>query len=119
MIHPPIILDASGDLVVFSSLAAMLRELTPAEVREGRFRAAYDAEGRRLRIEVKVQERKILGLFRQVKEWVVVESMEHIPTHEQTLREFLLRFIHPPHAAPSDPGPPVEGILRFSPGARG
>jgi len=119
MIRPPIIIDARGDLLVFHSLAAVQRELTPADVRDGRYPAAYDAEGRRLRIEVKVQERKILGLFPEVKEWVEVTPIEHIPTHEQTLREFLLRFIHPnSSASATDSCPPAEGILRFSPVAR-
>jgi hypothetical protein len=119
MIRPPIIIDARGDLLVFHSLAAVQRELTPADVRDGHYSAAYDAEGRGLRIEVKTQERKILGLFPEVKEWVEVTPTEHIPTHEQTLREFLLRFIHPnPSASSTDSCPPAEGILRFAPAAR-
>lgn len=120
MIRPPIIIDARGDLLVFHSLAAALRELTPADVREGHYPVAYDADGRRLRIEVKVVERKILGLFPEVKEWVEVIPVEHIPTHEQTLREFLLRFIHPrAGASATDSCPPAEGILRVSSATRG
>lgn len=115
MIRPPIIVDARGDLLVFSSVGAAERELAVADVREGHYPVAYDADGRRLRIEVKVRERKILGVWTEIKESVVVIPCEHIATHEQTLRELLLRFIRPkPDAAATDPGPPAAGIIRTS-----
>lgn len=114
MIRPPIIVDARGDLLVFHSVNAAERELSPSDIREGHYPVAYDADGRKLRIEVKVRERKILGLFPDVKEWVEVAAVEHIPTHEQTLREFLLRFIRPTGASIHDSCPPAQGILRSS-----
>lgn len=113
MIRPPIIVDARGDLLVFSSVGAAERELSPADIREGHYPIAFDADGRKLRIEVRVRERKILGLFPEVKEWVEVVAVEHIPTHEQTLRELLLRFIRPSGASIHDAGPPAHGILRW------
>ena len=120
MMRPPIIVDARGDLLVFSSIRAAERELAPADVREGHYPVAYDADGRRLRIEVRSHEYKVMGLFPRVKEEVLVIPVEHIPTHEQTLREFLLRFIRPQSGAlPTDPGPPAEGILRTRPVAHG
>ncbi|HWA14955.1 MAG TPA: hypothetical protein VG817_00880 [Gemmatimonadales bacterium] len=112
MIRPPIIVDARGDLLVFSSTGAAERELNPADIRDGHYPIAYDADGRKLRIEVRVRERRILGIIPEVKEWVEVIAEEHIPTHEQTLRELLLRFIRPSGASIHDSGPPAHGILR-------
>lgn len=111
--RPPIIVDARGDLLVFSSIGAAERELAPSDIRDGHYPVAYDADGRKLRIDVRLHQRKILGVFTEVKEQVVVVPLEHIPTHEQTLRELLLRFIRPrPGASATDPCPPAEGILR-------
>lgn len=113
MIRAPIIVDARGDLLVFNSIGAAERELAPADIREGHYPVAYDADGRKLRIEIRVHHRKILGLIPEVKEQVVVTPVEHIPTHEQSLRAFLLRFIRPrADASATDPGGPAEGILR-------
>lgn len=118
--RPPIIVDARGDLLVFSSIGDAQRALAPADVKEGHYPVAYDADGRRLRIEVRTEEHKVLGMFPRVKEEVQVIPVEHIPTHEKTLREFLLRFIRPRAGAlPSDPGPPAAGILRTGPEVHG
>jgi hypothetical protein len=119
MIRSPIIVDARGDLLVFNSVGAAQRELSPSDIREGHYPVAYDADGRKLRIEVRVHERKILGLFPDVKEWVEVTACEHIPTHEQALRDLLLRFIRPSGVASTDSGPPAQGILRVTAPAHG
>jgi hypothetical protein len=112
MIIPPIIIDARGNLLVFSTLAAAERELTPADVREGRYPVAYDSEGRLLRIEVRVRERRILGLFRKMWEQVQISAYEHIPTHELAVRELLLRFIQPrTELAAVGAAPPAQGLL--------
>jgi len=120
MIRPPIIIDAQGALLVFNSLSRAQRELTPLEVREGRYPVAYDAEGRLLRIEVRMRERRILGIWREVREEVQIIAYEHIPTHELALRELLLRFIQPREgAAALDAAHPAEGLLRTAPAQRG
>lgn len=115
MIKPPIIIDAQGALLVFNSLTKAIRELSPLEVREGRFPVAYDAEGRLLRIEVRVRERRILGIWREVREEVQILAYEHIPTHELALRELLLRFIRPREGLPLDYAHPADGLLRTAP----
>lgn len=115
MITPPIIIDAQGALLVFNSITRAIRELSPLEVREGRFPIAYDAEGRLLRIEVRVRERRILGIWREVREEVQIIAYEHIPTHEMALRELLLRFIHPREGVPLDHAHPADGLLRTMP----
>ena len=119
MIRSPIIVDARGDLLVFNTVGAAQRDLNPSDIREGHYPVAYDADGRKLRIEVRVRERKILGIFPELKEWVEVVACEHIPTHEQTLRELLLRFIRPSGVAVADGRPPAQGILRVSPAPHG
>lgn len=115
MIRSPIIFDAQGSLLVFNSLAQALRELQPQDVREGRYPVAYDAEGRLLRVEVRLRERKILGLWREVREEVHIVAYEHIPTHELALRELLLRFIQPRSGATLEFAHPFDGILRTVP----
>jgi hypothetical protein len=115
MIKPPIIIDSQGALLVFNSITRAMRELSPLEVREGRYPVAYDSEGRLLRIEVRVRERRILGLWREVREEVQIIAYEHIPTHELALRELLLRFIHPREGVPVDYSRPADGLLRSAP----
>lgn len=115
MIRPPIIIDAQGSLLVFNSISRAMRELTPLDVREGRYPIAYDSDGRLLRIEVRVRERKILGIWRQIREEVQIVAYEHIPTHELALRELLLRFIHPPAGASLEYASPADGLLRTAP----
>jgi hypothetical protein len=120
MIRAPIIIDAQGDLLVFNSLAAAQQELSPEDVREGHYPAAYDAEGRLLRIEVRVRERRILGVWKDVKETVQIIPYEHIPTHEHALRALLMRFIQPRTGVPAlDPARPAEGFLRAGSAPRG
>lgn len=114
MIRAPIIIDARGALLVFNSLAQALRELSVADVREGRYPVAYDSEGRLLRIEVRVRERKLLGIWKQVREDVQIVAFEHIPTHELALRELLLRFIQP-QGASLEFAHPFDGLLRIVP----
>ena len=115
MIKPPIIIDARGALLVFNSIAQALRELAPQDVREGKFPVAYDAEGRLLRVEVQVRERKILGIWREVREEVQIVAYEHIPTHELALRELLLRFIQPQEGPALEFAHPFDGLLRTVP----
>jgi hypothetical protein len=95
VITTPIIIDANGDLLVFASLGAAERELTPEDVRTGAYRAAYDRAGRQLRLEIRVRERRILGVFRDVQERVQIVPVEHIPTQEEALRTLLERFLAP------------------------
>ncbi len=95
MLTPPIIIDARGDLLVFASPGAAERELTPDDVRGGAYAAAYDSTGRQLRLEVRVFERRILGVFRDVQERVQIVPVDHIPTQEDALRALLARFLAP------------------------
>ncbi len=115
MIRSPIIIDARGSLLVFNSVAQALRELVPQDVREGKFPVAYDAEGRLLRVEVRMRERKILGIWREVREEVQIVAYEHIPTHELALRELLLRFIQPQQGTELEFTHPFDGLLRTIP----
>lgn len=102
MLKAPIVIDARGDLLIFASQAAAERELSPEDIRSGAYAAAYDIEGRLLRVEVQLKERRILGVFRDVKETVRIIAYEHIPTHDQDLRDLLARFIAPiPAIAPT------------------
>ncbi len=95
MITTPIIIDANGDLLVFASVGAAERELTPEDVRSGVYRTAYDGIGRQLRLEVRSHERRILGVFRDVQERVHIVAVEHVPTQEEALTALLGRFLAP------------------------
>jgi hypothetical protein len=95
MLKPPIIIDARGDLLIFASQTAAERELSIEDVRAGAYPTAYDIEGRMLRIEVHTRERRILGVFRDVRESVRIVPYEHIATHDQELQTLLARFIGP------------------------
>jgi hypothetical protein len=102
LLKPPIVIDARGDLLVFASQAAAERELSPEDIRAGAYPAAYDIEGRLLRVEVQLRERRILGVLRDVKETVRIVAYEHIPTHDLALKQLLARFIAPvPAIAPT------------------
>jgi hypothetical protein len=95
LVTTPIIIDARGDLLVFASLAAAERELTPDAIRSGAYTAAYDRTGRQLRLEVRSHERKILGVFREVVERVHIVPVEHVPTQQEALATLLARFLAP------------------------
>ncbi len=112
MITPPIIIEARGDLLVFADLAAAQRELAPEDIRAGAYPVAYDVQGRLLRIEVYVRERRFLGVFREVSEHVRIVAYEHIPTHEHALQALLTRFIAPTAT------PVLVGATRTSPATR-
>jgi hypothetical protein len=95
VLKPPIVIDARGDLLIFASQATAERELSIEDVRAGAYPVAYDSEGRMLRIEVYSKERRILAVFRDVRESVRIVPYEHIATHDQELRSLLARFIAP------------------------
>ena len=114
--RPPIIVDARGDLLVFTSVAAAQMELAPEDVRNGEYPVAYDSEGRLLRIEVRTRERRILGVFRETTEYVHIGSCEHIATHDRDLRALLLRFIAPRDAQTAGSNDPLAGLLTLKSG---
>ncbi|HTS87218.1 MAG TPA: hypothetical protein VMG41_01905 [Gemmatimonadales bacterium] len=95
MLKPPIVIDTRGGLLVFASQSAAERELAVEDVRAGAYPVAYDIEGRLLRIEVQTRERRILGVFRDVRESVRIVAYEHIATHDRALHDLLARFIGP------------------------
>lgn len=113
MIAPPIVVDARGNLLVFSSRAEAEAHLDPGRVKTGEYPVAYDREGRLLRIQVRLEETHLLGLFKRVSERTEIVETEHIATHEAALRALLLRFIRP--GSPPDPGPghPMAGLIRI------
>lgn len=112
MIKPPIVVDAKGNLLVFHSLQDAEASLAPVAVQNGDYPAAYDAQGRLLRVQVRIDEYRILGLFRRVSERTQIIESEHIPTHESVLRALLLRFIcPPPTAAVASPANPLDGLI--------
>lgn len=114
MINPPIIVDARGGILIFRNPAEVHRELDPARVRNGDYPAAYDWNGRLLRIQVRIEERSFLGMFKRVIEHIEIFETEHIPTHEIALRELVSRFIHPGPAAPPDGTvEPLAGLIRI------
>lgn len=116
MIRPPIFVDARGSLLAFSSPAELLRHATAEAIRAGAYPVLYDADGRLLRLVVKVEEYKLLGLVRRVRERIELEATEHLPTHEVALRALLLRFVRP--GPPEEPLPatgahhPLAGLVR-------
>jgi len=114
VIAPPIVVDARGNLLVFSSRAEAEAYLEPDRVRSGEYPVAYDREGRLLRIQVRVDERHVLGLFKRVSERTEIVETEHIATHEAALRALLLRFIQPGAGADAaGPGHPLAGLIRI------
>ena len=113
MITAPIFVDARGDLLVFASVAEVLSSVTPEAIRAGAYPIAYDADGRLLRLIVRNEEYRLLGLFPRVRERVQLQATEHLPTHEAALRALLLRFVSPRTAAPDDrTAHPLAGLVR-------
>lgn len=113
MIRPPLFVDARGDLLAFASAAELLRTATPEAIRAGDYPIIYDADGRLLRLTVRIEEYKLLGLIPKVRDRIELTATEHLPTHDAALRALLLRFVSPPGAAP-DPGTtnPLAGLVR-------
>ena len=113
MIRSPLFVDARGDLLAFASAAELLRTATPESIRAGDYPIIYDADGRLLRLTVRIEEYKLLGLFPRVRDKVELASTEHLPTHEAALRALLLRFVSPP-GAPLDAvtANPLAGLVR-------
>lgn len=111
LIRAPVFVDANGDLLAFASVAELLRAATPAAIRGGAFPLLYDADGRLLRLTVRVEEYRLLGLLRRTRDVVELQPAEHVPTHEAALRALLLRFVSPraPAAAPAHP---LAGLVR-------
>jgi len=115
VIKPPIVVDARGTLLVFHSQADAESALAPAQVQNGDYAAAYDAQGRLLRIQVRIDEHRVLGLFRRVSVRTQIMESEHIPTHESVLRALLLRFINPPANVPApNPTNPLDGLIAMA-----
>ena len=114
MIAPPIVVDARGSLMIFSSRAEAEQHLEPLKVRNGEYPIAYDREGRLLRIQVRQEVRFLLGLFKRVSERTEIVETEHIPTHEIALRALLLRFIRPSATAEAlGESHPMAGLIRI------
>jgi hypothetical protein len=98
---------------VFNTRAQAEQCLAPLDVQGGKYVGAYDRDGRLLRVQVRTEERRILGLFRRVSQRTEIVETEHIPTHEATLRALLLRFIQPRHQADgSERKDPLRGLIR-------
>ena len=117
MIRPPIIVDADGDLLVFPSLAEAEASLEPLAVQHGHYRAAYDREGRLLRVRVRIEQHRLLGLFRRTEERTELVETEHIATHDEALRALLLRFIQPSAIVRAGGvADPLEGLIRVAGG---
>jgi hypothetical protein len=113
LIRPPIVIDSLGALLVFNTRAQAEQCLAPLDVQGGKYVGAYDRDGRLLRVQVRTEERRILGLFRRVSQRTEIVETEHIPTHEATLRALLLRFIQPRHPADaSERMDPLRGLIR-------
>jgi hypothetical protein len=114
MINPPIIVDARGGILIFRNPAEVGAELDPARIRNGDYPAAYDWNGRLLRIQVRIEERSFLGMFKRITEHIEIFETEHIPTHEAALRALVSRFIHPgPAAVANETVEPLAGLIRI------
>ncbi len=113
MITAPIFVDARGDLLVFPSVAELMRAVTAEAIRAGAYPVLYDADGRLLRLTVRTEEYRLLGLVPRRRERIELQATEHLPTHEVALRALLLRFVSPPGGQP-DLGAdhPLAGLIR-------
>ncbi len=113
MIRPPLFVDASGDLLAFASAAELLRTATAESIRAGAYPIIYDADGRLLRLTVRIEEYKLLGMFPRVRDKIELTATEHLPTHEVALRALLLRFVSPPGAQlDAVAADPLAGLVR-------
>ncbi len=119
MHRPPIIIDGRNHLLAFHTLAAAEAALAPLDVRNGEYPAVYDSDGRLLRLEVRQEEYRVLGLFRRLVERTRIMESEHIPTHETALRTLLLRFVGPGKDTAVAGGEPLAGLIKSAPAPRG
>ncbi len=78
-IRPPIIVDESGDVIVFASVEHAERYLEPIDVEENRC-VAYDSEGRLLKL-------------RPTEPRITIESAEAVPSHSREVRDILIEFL--------------------------
>ena len=113
MIRPPIFVTARGALLVFPSLSDAEASLDPLMVQQGTFTAAYDREGRLLRVRTRTHQFRRFGLFLRTELRTELVETEHIATHDEELRAILIHFLRPD----MPPGPlgtpdPLEGLIR-------
>lgn len=88
---PPIVVDENGDLTIFNSVAEAEGHLEPVDVANDEY-VAYDAKGRRLRLEIDPRE-KVRGFVVSNDYGVKIRLMEGQSSAEPALRSALLRFI--------------------------
>ncbi|MDX6593765.1 MAG: hypothetical protein QOJ13_2961 [Gaiellales bacterium] len=91
VVSPPIIIGEPGDVGIFSSAAAVTRNLD-AGVADGRY-AAFDSEGRRLElVRTRVTKRQLL--WRRHIDGVAVSLTEPYPTHQAQLNRMLREHLN-------------------------
>jgi hypothetical protein len=83
-VKPPIVIDDSGDLMVFDSPDLAQRYIEPIDIKAGHY-MIYDSEGRLLAADI------VPKAF--VLERVVLRDAEDIPTHQHVLMGRLKSFL--------------------------
>jgi len=87
-LEPPIFIWDPNDLSAFESAEAAGKYLEAVDVETGVYKAAYDAQGRLLKLLTVKNDRPLMG-----GKVVRVEAAEEEPTHGADLDEILRKFI--------------------------
>jgi hypothetical protein len=96
MIKAPIVVDARGDMLLFSGVDMMVSYLEAIDVQKNEY-LAYDSEGRAIALTtVKEPRSHLFGLVSSTAEVVKVAEVEAVPSHSDalaaTVRDFLARI---------------------------
>jgi len=87
---PPLVVDGKGDLLFFRSAREAEGYLEAQDVLNHEYPRAFDSEGRLLRLTVREQKRRVLGLFKLSSDDVVLEEAEGHASYAGDLRELLI-----------------------------
>src|SRR4051794_18504535 len=92
---PFFIVCADGEVLVYEDAERALRYVESPDLESGEYPAAFDAEGRRLRLEVKEQTRRKRSVFGTSIELtpVILQALEHSPTGADELRALLVKHM--------------------------
>ena len=93
LIKAPLVIDASGELLLFRDVSSMENYLEPIDVHNGEY-LVYDSEGRKVLLTTAVESSSSLfGLIKGSSEHVRVSAVEDPPSYSQVLSAKIRRTL--------------------------
>ena len=115
---PPVIVNARGELLFFSSPESAEAYIEEIDVRNGEYGPCWDSLGRPLALRVGSNPRSAFRLLPGSVEQVALHQLDELPSQSEQLRQALVTFLAETGAAGEDPGTRASRPRRAG-GARG